>query len=354
VIRLYGIEQALDLLTGSSITMKSSMFSLSNATGLTLLEKDKLYVWMLILHYLITKALPRSVCSSWMIQLVKNADPVMSTPLFALDWTETFNEETPLDKDTLYAATNLLLSLFSHFGNRMCRDTREKPLFISVIRTMFSFLSCTNNYKIAGALLLMKRMETSRTLQPEIGEMIAELQFKLNNSSNVLLKFLLDANKIATRPQLFPLAHTMAALYNEKNTLDSINCLMLAVMLSLPLVEDKWNRSTAESVLSADFSKYDDEHRGRMIEMIRMKYMDLVNLGSNMQSRSVLETNRRNAFVWINLLLLTKLTITCCPQLAESLEETLGQVFNEGRKYLTSYDGKMIFFKYTKKLMNKK
>lgn len=350
VIRLYGIEQVLKLLTGSTTinATQPSIFSLNGAAGLFLMEKDKLYVWMLILHYLITNSLPQAVCNSWMSHLVKNAEPVISMPLFTLDWTETL-KETPLDKDTLYAATNLLLSLFSHYGNRTCSDTREKPLFIGVIRTMISFLSSTLAYTIHGALLLTAKMGGTNTLQPEIGEMITELQFKRENSPRVPLKFLMDDCKIAHRSQLFSLAHSMVCLYNQKNVMNSENCLLLACMLWIPL---HWNRSNLETVLSDDLKTYDNTKKGNLVDGIRLKYMDVLNLESRRKDTPLVRTLRKNAFVWINLLLLTKFTIMFRPQLAHDLEGNLGQVFIEGRKYLTSYDGKMIFFKYAKKFMD--
>jgi hypothetical protein len=125
-------------------------------------------------------------------------------------------------------------------------------------------------------------------------------------------------------------------------------------MLLIPFSQDRWSRSTLESILSEDFKTYDDTRKGNIVDSIRLKYMDLVNLGTKKQDKSLLEKNRKTAFVWINLLLLTRLTMTLRPELETGLEEKLGQVFIEGRKYLTSYDGKMIFFKYARELIKKK
>ncbi|KAI9273349.1 hypothetical protein EDC94DRAFT_655269 [Helicostylum pulchrum] len=92
--------------------------------------------------------------------------------IFMIDWTLSHLIETPLDRSTLFGATNILLSMIRHFGAKARNDVCRKPLLVGTWRTLSSFLTSTPCYKTADTLMLMRKAAVIIEQIPEIREII--------------------------------------------------------------------------------------------------------------------------------------------------------------------------------------
>ncbi|CEP13276.1 hypothetical protein [Parasitella parasitica] len=141
-------------------------------------DDGKYFIWMSILHYYVTKALPADVCDIWMTTLVKDGTPSREKPLFTIDW-ENALKDNPVDRSTLRGSINILLSMLRYFGNSAIGNVNKKPLLVGVLSTLFSFLSFTKSYELIGTIVLTQQLKSSAILR-DIEEIHADLTSKMN------------------------------------------------------------------------------------------------------------------------------------------------------------------------------
>ncbi|KAL0136582.1 hypothetical protein V8B55DRAFT_1540667 [Mucor lusitanicus] len=165
-LRLFGLGQVLELLSDGKMTRidesEGGIISLDQIQYVN--DDGKYFIWMSILHYYVTHALPEDVCAIWMRSLVKDGSPSHAKPLFTIDWGNTLKRH-PVDGPTLRGATNILLSMLRYFGNAAIGNVNKKPLLIGVLSTLFSFTSCTKCYDLIGTSLLIQQLHATSLAQ---------------------------------------------------------------------------------------------------------------------------------------------------------------------------------------------
>ncbi|KAG1399097.1 hypothetical protein G6F60_007937 [Rhizopus arrhizus] len=181
-----GMSKVLKILTNNDdddiIETKSvQLFSMEETTGIYLTEQDKYLIWMVILYYYVTKTIPDNICQNWMDKLVKTGKASTEKPMFMIDWTPTL-ENKPLDRQSQIGCVNILLSMLRHFGNKACNDISRRPLLIGVLRTLLNLLPFSPSYKLAGTLILTRKALQLKSLQPEMQEIVIELELKAKNN----------------------------------------------------------------------------------------------------------------------------------------------------------------------------
>lgn len=346
LVRIGGIKDVIKIMTHKDSfeidTTKADIFKLDTSPDLYLLEEDKYYIWMLVVHYLIMQRLPQGVSDMWMNGLVKDGHPNMSKALFSIDWTDALKDQ-PLDTETLYGATNILLSMLAHFGELACLDLQKKPLLIGVLRTLMTFLCCVPCYMVPGTLELLYKFQEIQDLSPEILEMLTDLEFKSNGSLKTVITRLFDGCQTLTRPQSFAIAYRSVCMYCEQINYTTENIVLLACMLSIPLASDQTNRSEVEKIILNSVEGIDYEAKVAMVKGILQNYRNLVR-------RS--EADLASTFVWINLLLLQKIYQMLCPVERNDILQEMRNDVRTGRRYLTSYDAQMLLLKYATELVD--
>lgn len=319
-------------------TSKSEIITLQDP--LQLLEEDKYYIWMLIVHYLIVHTLPQGVCDMWMNGLVKEGQPNMAKVLFSIDWSDALKDQ-PLDRDTLYQSTNILLSMLAHFGQVTCNDIQKKPLLIGVLRTIVTFLSYVPSFLIDGTFELVNKFQSVEDLSPEIQEILTDLELKKYGNLQTVIRRLFDGNSMLTRPQSFAIAYRSVCMYCERINYTTENIVLLACILSIPLASDQTNRANVENIIINNMKSLDYEAKVTMVKGILDKYKNLV--------RSDIDAS--STFVWINLLLLLKIHEKLCPIERNNIREDMRKCIGTGRGLLTSKDAEMLLLKYANQLV---
>ncbi|KAI8643831.1 hypothetical protein BD408DRAFT_442307 [Parasitella parasitica] len=179
-MRLFGLGQVLKLLTDDKISeisdAEDGMFSLDQIQYVN--DDGKYFIWMSILHYYVTKALPANVCDVWMTSLVKDGTPSREKPLFTIDWGNAL-KGSPVDRSTLRGSINILLSMLRYFGNSAIRNVNKKPLLVGVLSTLFSFLSFTKSYELIGTIVLTQQLNSPSILR-DIEEIRTDLTSKMD------------------------------------------------------------------------------------------------------------------------------------------------------------------------------
>ncbi|KAI8380671.1 hypothetical protein EDC96DRAFT_561252 [Choanephora cucurbitarum] len=351
LVRLNGLTEVLKMLTGNErfeISLSGyTSFPLTETPGLYLLHNDKYYLWMLILYYFVMKSLPQGVCETWMNALVKEGRPQMNKPLFAIDWTETLLNN-PLDKATLYGAVNILLSMWKHFSQLACNDSRKKPLLIGVLRTLVSFLMHTPQYKVPGTLLLVNKLTKVSLITPEIRELEIELEFKRNEDPKKLINLLFSIT--LHRPQSLALAYRCICLYGERAPYTNGFYAYAGCILAFPLANAK---SDSEALLTFldhhDMELVEHQYRHRLVQSLIDQYKGLV--GMIPSSSPNAKSQEQAAFAWINLLLLTKILGAVNPEKQPEVRQEMDTIFHKGFSLINEYDGKLLFFKYASTLI---
>ncbi|KAI8989546.1 hypothetical protein BDB01DRAFT_547137 [Pilobolus umbonatus] len=294
VLRHCELSQVLEILTGKSFCISSSsveVFSIDDAPGLYLTEHDKYLIWMLILHYYVTKTLPDSVCDTWMNSLVKDGNPTMKKPLFMIDWSTALS--SPLERPTQLGAINILLSLLRYFGNKACNDARRRPLLIGVLRTLYNFLSYTPCYKITGALILAKNGLTIHSLYPEIQEIVTDLQIRTGSPAQPVFDCILSAKASMSVTKVLSLSYRLAkSLYDAGHGLLAVSKAVALPLKSIP------NDSQMNEILVVD------SYRQAYLSLLQMDSLLYVN---NAEQKKY----RESTYAWMNLLLLTQIKKVC-------------------------------------------
>ncbi|RCI00917.1 succinate dehydrogenase assembly factor 2, partial [Rhizopus stolonifer] len=129
------------------------------------------------------KNLPDVICQGWMDGLVQTGRAKMEKDIFMIDW-KPMLENKPFSKQGQIMCVNILLSMLNHFGNKTRNDMSRKPLLVGVLKTLFNFLSLSPSYKVAGALILARKVSTVASLQPEIQLIEMDLELRSSQSYN--------------------------------------------------------------------------------------------------------------------------------------------------------------------------
>ncbi|KAI7905947.1 uncharacterized protein BX663DRAFT_498220 [Cokeromyces recurvatus] len=359
LIRLNGLSEVLKLLTNNQFSEidceKATIYSLDDSTGVTLTTFDKYYIWMLILYYYVSRTLPQGVCDIWMSTLVKKGEPYISKPTFMIDWHNALKDK-PLDKPTLFGATNILLSMLSHYSKMASNDISRKPLLIGVLRTLASFLNYTPCYKSVGTYVLVNKMAHVNALLPEIYEILFFLEYKKGDSMNELLKNMIIQSAKLPLSQLFILSYRICCLYSESNDYTEANLCLLATILMIPICRTKFNdQELMEFVNRARQTETIElESKIILIQAYRIQYKEF--LGYNKNNDRILsmaeKDNKSIAFAWINLLFLSKINQVINPAQSNEIIKDMKDIYKEGRQSIRSNDdGFMILRKYGEELL---
>ncbi|KAI8090315.1 uncharacterized protein B0P05DRAFT_530287 [Gilbertella persicaria] len=348
LIRLNGLGEVLKMMTGNDnftiATDTYSTFSLTDTPGLYLLHNDRYYMWTLILYYYVMHSLPQGVCETWMNTLVKEGNPQMTKPLFMIDWTEALKND-PLDKSTLFGSINILLSMWNHFAQLACSDTRKKPLLIGALRTLVTLLIHTAQYKIPGTLLLVNKLAQIKLLEPELREIEINLENKRHEDPKSLIHSLSTID--LPRPQLLALAYRCVCLFSERVSHTVGYYTYIACILSLPLAKVKTDKDALLMFVDTNNAEQiQDEHRIKLMYSLIDQYKNLVGL-----TDADPKTEKETSFAWINLLSLIKVLKTIQPDKREELHEEMKTVFDKGFSLIQEQDGRLLFFKYATALL---
>ncbi|KAI9476409.1 MAG: hypothetical protein EXX96DRAFT_620866 [Benjaminiella poitrasii] len=359
LIRLNGLSEVLKLLTNNQLSeincQTAELYSLDSSTGLALTPSDKYYVWMLILHYYVTRSLPPGVCDKWMIALVKNGEPQTSKLLFMIDWRNAL-ETIPLDRPTLFGATNILLSMLSHYSKMTSNNRSRKPLLIGVLRTLMSFLNYTPCYKTVGTYVLANKMIPISELSPEIDEILFSLECKKGDSVDQLMKTIISRSAKVPIPQLFILAYRVCCMFSEENKYTEANMYLMATLLMIPICRTKFNDEELLEFVnrSRQTDQVQPELKTILVQAFRKQYKEF--LGFEKWLSEAEQKNKQITFAWINLLLLGKISQVVQPDQSKELMQDTNIIYKEGRQSITSNndvydDGFMILSKYGEELL---
>lgn len=360
LLRLNGIEQVLRLMTNKEIDIgieKLEIFDMDDAPGLHLQEQDKYCIWMLILYYYVNKSIPEFVCNNWMYTLVKDGTPTKNMSIFMIDWTLSNLIEKPLDRSTLFGATNILLSMLRHFGTKACSDISRKPLLVGTWRTLSSFLANTPCYKTAGTLMLMRNAAVIIEQIPEIQEIIIHLEIKAESPSSIITERIYQSKDIMSLSNIHSLCFNIATAYYEKHPVTDLNLLVMASILQYPLLEKNTLNKQIEKMKKLTQTEGYSMERGTVIvsvDTIRQYYLTAMGIDSALANKSQQSdqqsTLRKIAFAWMNLLMLTSISKFLYPEasiIRESLETNIKMIFGEAMKEVEFGDGKVAIFKYS-------
>ncbi|KAG2234823.1 hypothetical protein INT48_006740 [Thamnidium elegans] len=360
LLRLNGLEQVLRLMTSKEIdigTEKLEIFDMDDAPGLYLQEQDKYCIWMLILYYYVNKSIPEFVCSNWMYTLVKDGTPTKNMSIFMIDWTLSNLIEKPLDRSTLFGATNILLSMLRHFGTKARNDIRRKPLLVGTWRTLSSFLTNTPCYKTAGTLMLMRNAAVIVEQIPEIQEVIIDLEIRAESLASVITERIYQSKDIMSLSNIHSLCFNISTSYYEKNAVTDSNLLAMANILHYPLLEKNTMKKQIKILKKVTQAEHNSMEHGTIIvsvDTIRQHYLTAMGIDSSMgntSKQSDQQSNQRKIpFAWMNLLLLTAISKFLYPKesiIRESLDKNIKLIFEEAMKEVKSGDGKVAIFKYS-------
>ncbi|GAA5796572.1 hypothetical protein HPULCUR_001945 [Helicostylum pulchrum] len=360
LLRLNGLEQVLRLMTNKEIDIgieKLEVFDMDDAPGLYLQEQDKYCIWMLILYYYVNKSIPEFVCSNWMYTLVKDGTPTKSMSIFMIDWTLSHLIETPLDRSTLFGATNILLSMLRHFGTKARNDVCRKPLLVGTWRTLSSFLTSTPCYKTAGTLMLMRKAAVIIEQIPEIQEIIIHLEIKAESPTSIITERIYQSKDIMSLSNIHSLCFNIATSYYEKHPVTDLNLLAMASILQYPLLaKNTLKKQAKEMKRLTQIEDYSMEHGAVIVSVdtIRQNYLTAMGIDSSLaktsqQSDQQSNNLRKIAFAWMNLLMLTSISKFLYPEgsiIRESLDNNIKMIFAEAMQEVNG-DGKVAIFKYS-------
>lgn len=326
-----GMSKVLKILTNNDdddiIETKSvQLFSMEETTGIYLTEQDKYLIWMVILYYYVTKTIPDNICQNWMDKLVKTGKASTEKPMFMIDWTPTL-ENKPLDRQSQIGCVNILLSMLRHFGNKACNDISRRPLLIGVLRTLLNLLPFSPSYKLAGTLILTRKALQLKSLQPEMQEIVIELELKAKN--NIVFSVMIEkVSKLFYRLSLgYQIASRMPCKNNEREDLYKI-----------------------ASILGSCIGYQANENDDLVIRVdkIRQSYLSLLGLDTLniMLDQQKWKTNTRQmkscSFAWLNLLVLlqiSKLLYIENTVIRDTLLNQIDLVLNGARDYIKSKEG---------------
>lgn len=360
LLRLNGLEQVLRLMAHNEIevnTEKVEIFDMDDAPGLYLQEQDKYCIWMIILYYYVNKSIPDYVCGTWMNALVKEGKPSNNMSIFMIDWSSSQLIDQPLDTATLFGATNILLSMLRHFGNKACNDARRKPLLVGIWRTLSNFLSNIPSYKPASTLLLMRNAQCISEQIPEIREIITDLEIKIGTPGSKIVEQIYSSKTIMTLSNLFSFSYNIARSYYEKHPFSKHNLLVVSNILLYPLLESHTQNIQMDlmTVLTEPTSPaISDEQIILIVDTIKQRFfgalgLDFSSANTRQPYNEQLIKLRKVAFAWINLLLLTAISKFLYPEtsvIRDSLDATMKMIFEKAMTEISSEDGKMTLFKY--------
>ncbi|KAI9275382.1 hypothetical protein BY458DRAFT_507246 [Sporodiniella umbellata] len=257
------------------------IFSMDEAR-VYLTERDKYTMWMIVLYYFVTHSLPDRVCRGWMDALIKTGQAKAEKPLFVIDWSPML-ENRPFSKQGQMACANILLSMLNHFGNKACNDPSRTPLLIGVLQTLFNFLSFSPSYKVAGALVLARKVSSLTSLQPEMQMIEMDLETKSGRKGNrALIQMVLKEKNIEQR--------LVIGFY---------------LVSRLP-AKEREDLLTMASVLGACVGCFANNHDDLVLTVDKIRQTYLHQLELDMLSVHNKKSNTRQmkscSFAWLNLL----------------------------------------------------
>lgn len=241
-----------------------------------LTEKDKYLIWNYILYYFMTNSLPNSKNDEWMNSLVHSGKATTDKKLFMIEC-----QEPIMDKHVQIGCVNIILSMLRHFGNKACQDISRRPLLIGTLRTLFKFLSVSSSYKTAGTLILARKANELKSLQPEIQEIMIELELLTHQSAMSYQQTIKQSNR------QFILAHQIASRL-DKSEIETISLLL-------------------GSCVGIDQRK-ENEELIILVDRIRQSYLSLLGLDTLLSKRRESEKMKHSTFAWINVLILLQIS----------------------------------------------
>ncbi|CAO3670803.1 unnamed protein product [Rhizopus stolonifer] len=309
------------------------LFSLDD-THVYLEERDKYTLWMIFLYFFVTRNLPDVICQGWMDGLVQTGEAKMEKDIFMIDW-KPMLENKPFSKQGQIVCVNILLSMLNHFGNKTRNDMSRKPLLVGVLKTLFNFLSLSPSYKVAGALILARKVSTVASLQPEIQLIEIDLELRTSQSYNEeqLMETIKQEKNV--RRRLLLGYHIVSRLpMKEKTELLKMAVVLGACVRRRVEVEDT-------IVLSVD--------------KIRQTYLSILELDTLSMHKSTNNTRQMQScsFAWLNLLVLlqiSKLLYIENSVISDTLICQMDLVLNGARKYIQSKSDFTFIQNYVSKL----
>lgn len=309
------------------------LFSLDD-THVYLEEKDKYTLWMIFLYFFVTRNLPDVICQGWMDGLVQTGRAKMEKDIFMIDW-KPMLENKPFSKQGQIMCVNILLSMLNHFGNKTRNDMSRKPLLVGVLKTLFNFLSLSPSYKVAGALILARKVSTVASLQPEIQliEMDLELRSSQSYNEEQLMETIRQEENV--RRRLLLGYHIVSRLPMKEKT----ELLKMAMVLGACVRY----RIEVEDTIALSVDK------------IRQTYLSLLELDTLSMHKSTNNTRQMQScsFAWLNLLVLlqiSKLLYIENSVISDTLICQMDLVLNGARKNIQSKSDFTFIQNYVSKL----